>query len=125
MYNNYLNKKTMFTLKGKLIVKGDEQQISEKFKKREFVVQDDSSQYPQVISFQLVQDKCSLLETYNEGDEISVSFNLKGREWVSPKDGTTKYFNSLEAWKIEGEAAAAASATPAVATADEADDLPF
>tara|TARA_R100000544_G_scaffold37117_1_gene27221 strand:+ start:822 stop:1169 length:348 start_codon:yes stop_codon:yes gene_type:complete len=115
----------MFTLKGKLIVKGAEQQISEKFKKREFVVQDDSSQYPQVISFQLVQDKCSLLEAYNEGDEISVSFNLRGREWVSPKDGTTKYFNSLEAWKIEGEAAAAAAATPAVATADEADDLPF
>ena len=115
----------MFTLKGKLIVKGAEQQISEKFKKREFVVQDDSSQYPQVISFQLVQDKCSLLEAYNEGDEISVSFNLRGREWVSPKDGTTKYFNSLEAWKIEGEAAAAAAATPAVTTADEADDLPF
>ena len=119
----------MFTLKGKLIVKGAEQQISEKFKKREFVVQDDSSQYPQVISFQLVQDKCSLLEAYNEGDEISVNFNLRGREWVSPKDGTTKYFNSLEAWKIEGEAAAAASAvpTPAVATSSSEgpDDLPF
>tara|TARA_R100000908_G_C3736544_1_gene134235 strand:+ start:978 stop:1325 length:348 start_codon:yes stop_codon:yes gene_type:complete len=115
----------MFTLKGKLIVKGAEQQISEKFKKREFVVQDDSSQYPQVISFQLVQDKCSLLEAYNEGDEISVNFNLRGREWVSPKDGTTKYFNTLEAWKIEGETAAATSATPEVATADESDDLPF
>ena len=82
-----------------------------------------------MISFQLVQDKCSLLEAYNEGDEISVNFNLRGREWVSPKDGTTKYFNSLEAWKIEGEAAAAASAvpTPAVATSSSEgpDDLPF
>lgn len=116
----------MFTLKGKLIVKGDEQQISEKFKKREFVVQDDSSQYPQVISFQLVQDKCSLLEAYNEGDEINVSFNLRGREWVSPKDGVTKYFNSLEAWKIEGGASAPTKASiPAAANVDDADDLPF
>lgn len=116
-----------YKLKGKLIVKGAEQQISEKFKKREFVVQDDSSQYPQVISFQLVQDKCSLLDAYNEGDEISVSFNLRGREWVSPKDGVTKYFNSLEAWRIEGDAAAPA-AVPAAATttgSEEADDLPF
>ena len=117
----------MFTLKGKLIVKGYEQQISEKFKKREFVVQDDSSQYPQVISFQLVQDKCSLLETYNEGDIISVNFNLRGREWVSPKDGTTKYFNSLEAWKLSGENDAPVQIPTAVTnTSDgEPDDLPF
>lgn len=119
----------MFSLKGKLIVKGDEQVISEKFKKREFVIQDDSSQYPQVISFQLVQDKCSLLDAYNEGDEITAHFNLRGREWTSPKDGQTKYFNSLEAWKIEGSNAvpaavpAAAAATTGSATPE--DDLPF
>ena len=116
----------MFTLKGKLIVKGDEQQVSEKFKKREFVLEDNSTQYPQVISFQLVQDKCSLLEAYNEGDEINVSFNLRGREWVSPKDGVTKYFNSLEAWKIEGGASAPTKASiPSAANVDESDDLPF
>ena len=117
----------MFTLKGKLIVKGDEQQITEKFKKREFVIQDDAEQYPQVISFQLVQDKCSLLDAYNEGDEISVNFNVRGREWTSPKDGQTKYFNSLEAWKITGGDAVPTqipTATPAD-TGSDADDLPF
>lgn len=118
----------MFTLKGKLIVKGDEQQINEKFKKREFVVQDDSTQYPQVIQFQLVQDKCSLLDAYNEGDEISVNFNLRGREWTSPKDGQVKYFNTLEAWKLSG-ANEAPTQIPTAATANtaasDADDLPF
>lgn len=118
----------MFTLKGKLIVKGDEQQITEKFKKREFVIQDDAEQYPQVISFQLVQDKCSLLDAYNEGDEISVNFNVRGREWTSPKDGQTKYFNSLEAWKISGGDAAPVNiptAAPANSGVDSEDDLPF
>ena len=118
----------MFQLKGKLIVKGDEQQITEKFKKREFVIQDEDEKYPQVISFQLVQDKCSLLEAYNEGDVITVDFNLRGREWTSPKDGQTKYFNSLEAWRIEGDAAAPAAvpAAAAATTGSEApDDLPF
>tara|TARA_Y100001937_G_C6956796_1_gene257115 strand:- start:272 stop:625 length:354 start_codon:yes stop_codon:yes gene_type:complete len=117
----------MFTLKGKLIVKGEEKQITEKFKKREFVIQDDSEQYPQVISFQLVQDKCSLLETYNEGDVISVNFNVRGREWVSPKDGETKYFNSLEAWKLSGENDAPTQIPTAVSNTNtgEEDDLPF
>ena len=117
----------MFTLKGKLIVKGDEQQVSEKFKKREFVIQDEDAKYPQVISFQLVQDKCSLLEAYNEGDVINVNFNVRGREWTSPKDGETKYFNSLEAWKIEGAGAGTSTKAkiPVASGADEADDLPF
>jgi hypothetical protein len=87
-------------VKGKLKVKGSEQAISDRFRKREFVLTDDSSQYPQHISFQLTQDKCALLDAYNIGDEMTVSFNLRGREWTSPK-GEIKYFNSLEAWRIE------------------------
>lgn len=91
----------MFNITGILKVKNAEQQISERFKKREFVITDNSSQYPQHISFQLTQDKCSLLDNCNVGDELKVFFNLRGREWQS-KEGETKYFNSLEAWKIEG-----------------------
>ena len=71
-------------LTGTLKVKSNEQQISEKFRKREFVITDNSSQYPQHIMFQLTQDKCSLLDSYNVGDEIKVYFNLRGREWTSP-----------------------------------------
>ncbi|HEX8515506.1 MAG TPA: DUF3127 domain-containing protein [Bacteroidia bacterium] len=117
---------------GTLKLKTEAQQVSDKFRKREFVLTDNSSQYPQHISFQLTQDKCSLLDQYNVGDEIKVHFNLRGREWTSPK-GEIKYFNTLEAWRIEGGAAGAkntssSSMNDVAATftaASQEDDLPF
>ena len=117
---------------GVLKVKSEAQQVSEKFKKREFVITDNSSQYPQHISFQLTQDKCSLLDQYKVGDELKVHFNLRGREWTSPK-GEVKYFNTLEAWRIEGGAGgntqnSSASMNDVAATVtgpSQEDDLPF
>ncbi len=113
---------------GILKVKGQTQQVSEKFKKREIVITDNSSQYPQHISFQLTQDKCSIIDNYNVGDEIKVHFNLRGREWTSPQ-GEIKYFNSLEAWKIEKGAGSGNSSQgePEYETHPprEKDDLPF
>ena len=70
-------------------MKGSEQQVSDKFKKREFVITENSSQYPQHISFQLTQDRCALLEPFKEGAEIKVFFNLRGREWTSPETRET------------------------------------
>ena len=93
---------------GILKVKGEAQQVSEKFRKREFVLSDNSSQYPQHISFQLTQDKCGLIDQYNVGDEIKVQFNLRGREWNGPQG--IKYFNTLEAWRIEKVGAGQSSA---------------
>ena len=90
----------MYKLSGTLKVKSDTVQVSEKFSKREFVLLDSSSMYPQSILFQLTQDKCSLMDIFNIDDQIEVSFNLRGREWVSP-DGEVKFFNTLEAWRIE------------------------
>jgi hypothetical protein len=117
----------MFSLKGTLKVIGEEQIISEKFKKREFVLEDNSGQYPQVISFQLAQDKVSLIDGYALGNEVTIYFNLRGREWTSPKDGQVRYFNTLDAWKIEGSAAAAPQSIPQAANlgSSEEDDLPF
>jgi hypothetical protein len=117
-------------VKGKLKLKGKEQVVSDRFRKREFVLTDDSTQYPQHISFQLTQDKCSLIDSVNPGDEITVSFNLRGREWKSPQ-GEIKYFNSLEAWRIEKGSAAGSQennfeAMPEQTFRQEAsDDLPF
>jgi hypothetical protein len=116
---------------GILKVKSEAQQVSEKFKKREFVITDNSSQYPQHISFQLTQDKCGLIDQYNVGDELKVHFNLRGREWTSPKN-EVKYFNTLEAWRIETINASAAgssskmndSSQPITAASAE-EDLPF
>jgi hypothetical protein len=90
----------MFKLTGTLKVIKDTVQVTEKFAKREFVVNDASSMYPQDILFQAVQDKCSMLDGLTEGEQVEVSFNLRGREWTSPQ-GEVKYFNTLDAWRIE------------------------
>lgn len=90
----------MLTYTGILKVKGNEQKVSDRFKKREFVLTDNSPSYPQTILFQLTQDRCSLLDNANVNDEITVHFQLKGREWKNPQ-GETKFFNSLDVFKIE------------------------
>jgi spore germination protein YaaH len=123
-----------FKFAGTIKVIGQTVMVSEKFSKREFVVTDTSSQYPQDVSFQVTQDKCSLLDSFMEGQSVEVSFNLRGREWTSPQ-GEVKYFNTLEAWRIEGAPAngtaqtmsvpQATTAPVATATTEEDDDLPF
>lgn len=89
-------------------------QVSDKFSKREFVITDATSQYPQDILFQSVQDKCSILDAFKVGDTVQVSFNLRGREWTSPQ-GEVKYFNTLDAWRIEASQVATTSAPVAQA----------
>jgi hypothetical protein len=94
-----------FQMTGVIKFIGDANQVSDKFKKREFVVtelSDKDSKYDQHIAFQLTQDKCDLINAFGTGQSVTVSFNLRGREWVSPQ-GETKYFNTLEAWRIEAE----------------------
>lgn len=129
----------MFNITGTLKVKFPEQQVSERFRKRDIVITDNSSQYPQHITFQLTQDKCGLIDAYNPGDEIRVFFNLRGREWNDPKTNQMKYFNTIEAWKIEAVSAGGGTnqqqpamqktaSTPDITTfsaASESDDLPF
>ncbi len=120
-----------FEITGKLKVKNDTQVVSDKFSKRDLVIATEE-QYPQFISLQLTQDKCALLDAYKIGDELKVSFNLRGREWTAP-DGVVKYFNSLEAWRIERATSAGsniASPAPAaqeemISSGDQSDDLPF
>jgi single-strand DNA-binding protein len=77
----------------------DEQQVSEKFRKREFVLEVQDGQYPEQIKFQLVQDKTALIDPFKMGDEVKVTFNLRGRGFN--KNGQMLYFTNLEAWRIE------------------------
>ena len=79
-------------VKGRLHLKGETQQITEKFSKREFVIQTEDK-YPQLILLQLTQDNCPLLSDYQLGDAMDVDINIRGREWTSPK-GEVKYFTS-------------------------------
>lgn len=69
------------------------------FRKREMVVTTDE-QYPQHIMIEFTQDKCDLLDSYRVGEPVKVSINLRGREWVNPQ-GETKYFNSIQGWRVE------------------------
>jgi DNA replicative helicase MCM subunit Mcm2 (Cdc46/Mcm family) len=86
----------------------DEQQVSEKFRKREFVLEVQDGQYPQQIKFQLTQDKSSLIDPYKIGDEVKVTFDLRGRGFN--KNGQMLYFTNLEAWRIEPASAGGAPA---------------
>ena len=69
------------------------------FRKREMVITTEE-QYPQHILVEFVQDKTDLLNSYQPGQQVKVSINLRGREWVNPQ-GETKYFNSIQGWRIE------------------------
>ena len=86
---------------GKLIHLTSIQKVSNTFKKRTFVVEYiENPQYPEYISFELIQERCEIIEPFKIGDEIEVSFNIKGRKWIN-SEGSKKYFNSLQAWRIQ------------------------
>ncbi|SUZ53886.1 uncharacterized protein METZ01_LOCUS6740 [marine metagenome] len=90
-------------IQGKLIEIFDTIQITETFKKREFIIQDNKNpEYPEYIKVEVIQDKVALLDNINIGDEINVLINIKGRKWED-KEGNIKYFNSIQGWKIESE----------------------
>ncbi|MDP2385983.1 MAG: DUF3127 domain-containing protein [Bacteroidota bacterium] len=125
---------------GILKLKYDTQQVSDKFKKRDFVLTiEPTSPYPQHVTMQLTQDKVSLIDNFNVGEEMKVSFNLRGREWNSPQ-GETKYFNTIDAWRVEKASAAQSnpaannvsnsapqntSSAPVFNSSAADDDLPF
>ena len=113
------------------------QSFASGFQKREMVILT-QEQYPQPINIEFLQDKINLLDNISEGENVKIGINIRGREWVSPQ-GETKYFNSIQGWRIERMAAAAPAgapqmppmpATEAFAPAtdfkeEEHDDLPF
>ncbi len=87
-------------IKAKLLEIFESQKITDTFRKREFVVEYvENPQYPEFLKFELIQDKCELLDKLSSGQEVEIHFNLKGRKWTDPKGGI-KYFNTLQAWKI-------------------------
>ena len=131
-----------FEIVGKLHKKFDAENKTATFQAREFVIEASSGNYPQMIKFQLTQDRCGLIDPFEEGNDIKVYFDLRGREWNG------KYFTNLNAWRLEAPDATSsapqnndssndnpsitdnsfptANDEPAVSgTADLEDDLPF
>lgn len=115
-----------YEIEGLLKVLDNTVQVSDKFKKREFVIEKSEDNNGQVwvdtIKFQAVQAKCELLDSFGIGEMIKVSFNIKGNKWE--KNGKISYFNNLDAWKFEklGAATEPDTFTP---VAEGKDDLPF
>ena len=118
-----------FEINGRLAEKFETQKVSDRFQKREFVLEIKSNsatgyEFVDFIKFQSTQDKCALLDQVNIDDTVKVSFNLRGRKWE--KDGQVSYFTNLEAWRIEklsNETSEPTSETPIVNS--KSGDAPF
>ena len=110
-------------IQGKVIVIGEVQVVgSSGFRKRELVVKTEE-QYPQTILIEFVQDNTDLLDKFKVGESVSVNINIRGREWVNP-EGVTKYFNSIQGWRITPKGIAQPQATQTGGDDGEG-DLPF
>ncbi len=113
-----------YELTGKIKLIQEPQTFNSGFTKREMVVTVDDGRYPQDINLEFVQDKIALLDGLQSGQEVTVSFDIRGREYNG------RYFNNLQGWKVVA-AATAAEAAGAGAPAGEApppygdDDIPF
>lgn len=134
--NNYTKEITKMEVQGKIKMIDETKTYGNNgFRKREVVITTEE-QYPQHILVEFVQDKCDLLNNYAEGQSVKISINLRGREWTNPQ-GETKYFNSVQGWRIESLQAEEGDASmPPVPPMDafepadnlneeEHDDLPF
>ena len=111
---------------GRLHAVFDIKQVTERFHKREFVLETgDNPKYPQFVLFQLTGDRCDDINAFQVGDDVRIDFNLRGREWQSP-DGQIKYFNSLDVWTIDS-AGGAGEPPPQVEEPPplDDDDVPF
>ena len=125
-----------FEITGKIIDISPVNQVSDKFKKREFVIEKkesgSSAVFVDYIKFQLIQDKCDLINESYLNEEVKIWFNLKGNKWE--RDGKINYFTNLDAWKIERASSQVhdqnvSSSRPALEDIppenDELSDLPF
>jgi len=124
-----------FEVTGKLVAKYDTVQRTETFKTREFVIEKTEDFNGRTISnyikFQCVQDRTSMPDRFNIGDEVKVSFNIKGTKWM--KDGRENYITNLDAWRMEHIKLAQETTQPSQQQVapqsapynDVVDDLPF
>lgn len=109
---------------GKVKAIGETQTFGEKgFRTRELILTT-SEEYPQMLSIEFVQDKSDLLDNYSVGDDVEISINLRGREWINP-EGVAKYFNSIQGWRIKNTQSSSSTSTPSTDNEEESDDLPF
>lgn len=113
-----------FEITGTLVKKYETETKGESFRVRDFVIKaNDGGQYDNFVKFQTTQDRTGIIDDFNEGDELKVHFDLRGRQWQD------KYFTNLNAWRVEAMAANSAptggSAADAPGDFPKADDAPM
>jgi len=120
-----------FEIEGRLHKVFPTESKTETFQARDFVIEITNGNYPQFVKFQLVQDRCGIIDNFQEEEIIKVYFDLRGREWNG------KYFTNLNAWRVDKQEAE--SAPPPISQEQDAsfpsasdepatgadDDLPF
>jgi hypothetical protein len=113
----------MFEISGTVKKVFDEQTFGSGFNKREFVLTVEDGRYPQDIVFETVKDKTSLLDGLQEGEQLTVSFDIRGREWKE------RYFVNLNAWKLvrggDGQGSADKAPQNIPYEAPDEEDVPF
>ena len=107
-----------YELSGKIKLIQDQKTFDSGFTKREMVVIVEDGKYPQEINLEFVQDKVALLDDLTPGQEVTVSFDIRGREYNG------RYFNNLQGWKVvtSGEGADASSEAPPFPEPSDFDD---
>jgi len=90
----------MYKIEGIIKKIGAEQIVSEKFRKREIVLEIEDGKYSQFVKLEFVQNNCSFLEGFALGENVEILFNLKGREWID-KEGQAQYFNTIQGFGIK------------------------
>ena len=112
-----------YELSGKIKLLQEPRTFDSGFTKREMVVIVEDGKYPQEINLEFVQDKVALLDKLQPGQTVTVSFDIRGREYNG------RYFNNLQGWKIvtEDDVAPGADAPPQDVPPPDAydDDIPF
>lgn len=121
-----------FEIEGRIIEIFPVEQITDSFRKREFVIEHiervNDREFTDYVRFQLIQDRCEILDKFKSGQDVKVSFNLRGRKYE--KNGEIKYFTNIEAWRVEAKQVATAQVPPLpddyeLPPAGDEDDLPF
>jgi len=114
-------------IKGKVHEVLPTQQVTDSLKKRELIIEYiENPQYPEYLKFEMVNDKCGLVDNLKPGQDVEIFFNLRGRPWTD-KTGKKSYFNSIQLWKVNvlGVASQQEYKAPDIMPTDDSEDLPF
>lgn len=110
-------------IKGIVKQVGKTEKVNDKFTKRELILKTEhETKYPQYLVIQFTQGNVSKLDSISPGELVTVSINLKGREWS--KDGVERYFNTIEGWNIKKDGETK-NETPSQESSNDNQDLPF